>query len=275
MNRPRRLTRQDRTLVEEFLSPKLDLYVFVAERMLGHFNDDVMALGIENQSGIESMLLLSGNAVPISINSQTAPLYANTSYVKYAQIASIVGVKKDVNAFWAALSESDTTRQIASLRDCQPYLLLDSPITSDSQAHLEYIALEDFEQFFDASYSMFHGEVGRAPLNIDSYRSRLYEQVLDKRSIGYIDDDGVLRFKVDVPIVYNSTCQVQGVWMHPQWRGQGKSVELFSVALAMIQRDIASRITLYVNDFNLPALKLYQRLGFKQIEEYSTIFLDM
>lgn len=275
MNRPRRLTDKDRPLIERFLRDKLDLYVFVAERLLNHPSEDSIALAILDGDSISSMLYLSGNAVPISLSPESAEIFATTAYVKYAQIASIVGIDQDVNYFWKAISASDQSRSIQNLRSYQPYMVLDETRVMPPNPKLGYIEFDDFEQYFEASYSMFLGEVGRAPINLDNYKSRLYEQIEKKRSIGYFDESGTLRFKVDIPICYENVCQVQGVWLHPEWRGQGKSSALFAEAIAVIQRDIAPRITLYVNDFNIPALKLYQGLGFKEIARYSTIFLDL
>jgi predicted GNAT family acetyltransferase len=275
MNLPRRLTERDRPSISAFLSNKLDTHVFVSQRLLGSPIENQIALGIMDDDVIQSMVFISGNAVPISVSPEAASLYANTTYVKYAQFASIVGEAHDVTNFWHAVSQSDGTRTVASERKRQPYLLLEHSIPIEGDLSVDYITHEDFEQFYNASHSMFLGEVGRAPYNLETYRSRLFDQVQDKRSLGYFDEVGVLRFKVDVPIVYKDVCQVQGVWMHPEWRGQGKSAPLFSEAIALIQRDIARRVTLYVNDFNEPALRLYRRLGFNEIAEYSTVFLDI
>jgi ribosomal protein S18 acetylase RimI-like enzyme len=275
MKPPVRLTAKNRPLVEDFLYDKVENYVFVAERVFGKNADDSIVLALLEDSSIESMLFISGNAVPISVSDQHAHQFVNTTYVKYAQIASIVGARDDVAIFWKALSNIDPSRRLASERPSQPYLLLDKHIESSLQSMIRYITLDDFDQYFDASHAMFVGEVGRAPYNLETYKERLRDQVLHKRSLGYFDDEGVLRFKVDVPIRYGDVCQVQGVWMHPEWRGHGRSAQHFSDALAIIQHDIAFRVTLYVNDFNLPALSLYRRLGFSQIEEYSTIFLDV
>lgn len=275
MNRPRRLTDEDRPLIEQFLRDKLDVYVFAAERLLNHPSEESIALAIVDGDSISSMIYLSGNAVPISLTSESANIFANTAYVKFAQIASIVGIDEDVEYFWEAISTLDQSRTIQSKRAYQPYMLLDTIREIPSNTTLRYLEPKDFEQYFDASHSMFLGEVGRAPINLENYKARLYEQLMNKRSIGYFDEAGTLRFKVDIPICYENVCQVQGVWLHPEWRGQGKSPALFAEAIAIIQRDIATRITLYVNDFNVPALKLYRGLGFKEIARYSTIFLDI
>jgi predicted GNAT family acetyltransferase len=38
------------------------------------------------------------------------------------------------------------------------------------------------------------------------------------------------------------------------------------------RRDIASTVSLYVNDFNIPARRAYQRVGFSEIGQFATIF---
>jgi RimJ/RimL family protein N-acetyltransferase len=68
------------------------------------------------------------------------------------------------------------------------------------------------------------------------------------------------------------TVQLQGIWTPPALRGRG----LATAALARICDRLLSSlptISLYVNDFNEPALRLYDRVGFRPAGELTTILL--
>jgi predicted GNAT family acetyltransferase len=119
---------------------------------------------------------------------------------------------------------------------------------------------------------MFTGEVGLAPNDVVEYRQRVRAQITSNCSYGWFAQDGRVLFKVDVGAKYNDACQLQGVWLHPDLRGKGYSPELLQMAINLIQKQHCKKITLYVNDFNLPAISLYQQLGFVERNIFQTIF---
>ena len=67
-----------------------------------------------------------------------------------------------------------------------------------------------------------------------------------------------------------SVCQVQGVWLDPALRGRGLAAPAMA-AVVQLARTIAPTVTLYVNDYNLPARATYPRVGFDDIGEFATI----
>ncbi|MDP9025690.1 MAG: GNAT family N-acetyltransferase, partial [Candidatus Eremiobacteraeota bacterium] len=66
------------------------------------------------------------------------------------------------------------------------------------------------------------------------------------------------------------TMQLQGIWTPPSLRGKG----LATLAMSGICDKLLAMsptLSLYVNDFNSSAIKLYERLGFVTIAEFQTI----
>jgi predicted GNAT family acetyltransferase len=60
------------------------------------------------------------------------------------------------------------------------------------------------------------------------------------------------------------------VWVRPQFRGRG----IGRAALAVVLRHaltLAPTVSLYVNDFNTPARRMYDRLGLRQVATLSTV----
>ncbi len=77
-------------------------------------------------------------------------------------------------------------------------------------------------------------------------------------------------FKAEVGSVGTGVCQIQGVWVDPEFRGQGLAAPGMA-AVVELARQIAPVVTLYVNAFNMPARAAYERVGFQTIETFATI----
>ncbi len=60
------------------------------------------------------------------------------------------------------------------------------------------------------------------------------------------------------------TVQLMGVWTHPRYRRRGLSRELLHEICGHLLRR-GKTVTLFVNDFNRPAIALYESLGFERI----------
>ena len=85
--------------------------------------------------------------------------------------------------------------------------------------------------------------------------------------------DGELAFMCNVGSATAQTAQIQGVWTPPGARGRGHATR----GLAAICADMLATfptLCLYVNDFNVPAIALYERVGFARAGEFQSILID-
>ena len=90
------------------------------------------------------------------------------------------------------------------------------------------------------------------------------------RAFGVVDRDGRMAFKADIGALTDATCQLQGVWVRPDLRGRG----LGTAALAGVVHHalrLAPSVSLYVNDFNTAARRMYAKLGMRQIATLTTV----
>ena len=69
----------------------------------------------------------------------------------------------------------------------------------------------------------------------------------------------------------NEIAQLQGVWVNPSMRGQGLAAPALAAAVVEIRASGAQAVSLYVNDFNIPARKTYDHVGFKQMATFATV----
>lgn len=133
----------------------------------------------------------------------------------------------------------------------------------------------DLGELLPAAAAMFTEEVGFDPIARygDGYAARLRTLIAGQRSAIVTDVNGRVIFKADAGIVNLDAAQVQGVWLHPDYRGYGLAKSFFAAAAQILQR-YYPHLSLYVNDYNARALAMYRGTGWEQIGQFSTIIFE-
>jgi len=132
---------------------------------------------------------------------------------------------------------------------------------------------EELDILVPACVAMFTEEVGVSPVSADGgalYRTRIAELVRGGRSFARIEDGRVV-FKAEVGAVTADACQLQGVWVPPELRGQGRSAPGMAAVVAAALADIAPVVSLYVNDYNDAARATYRRVGFSDHATFMSV----
>lgn len=132
-------------------------------------------------------------------------------------------------------------------------------------SNARYATVDDLDQLVPACAAMHKEEVGIDPLERDSagYRERIRELIDRKRAIVRVEN-GLIAAKCEFSAVSDDAVQLMGVWTHPQFRRRGLSrATLREVCGHLFRR--GKNVTLFVNDFNLPAVSLYEAIGFQRI----------
>jgi len=185
--------------------------------------------------------------------------------------SSIVGPAHLVLPLWNRLS--DVWGPAREVRPEQPLLALDSAPLIPPLAGVRRVTRGELDVLMPAAAAMFREEVGVDPAagdRGDSYRARVAELIDAGRCLAWIDEDQVL-FKAELGAVSELACQIQGIWVRPDLRGQGLGSTGTAAVAAFGLAEVAPVVSLYVNHFNIAARAAYDRVGFTQVGTFATV----
>ena len=148
-------------------------------------------------------------------------------------------------------------------------------LSGETAGYARLATSADLEELLPAAAAMFTEEVGFDPIARygEGYAARLRTLIAGQRSAIVTDVNGRVIFKADAGIVNLDAAQVQGVWLHPDYRGYGLAKPFFTAAAQILQHRYP-HLSLYVNDYNARALAIYRGTGWEQIGQFSTIIFE-
>lgn len=271
----RQLGESERRAVERLLDRDPYAGAQVAERVaargLAWWRAEGRILGYGPRRQLESICWLGGNLTPVLADRSAVLAFADLLAGEHRFCSSIVGRADAVLALWEQLSAYWGPAR--DVRANQPLLATDALPSVPIDPEVRQVRPGEVDALFPAAVAMYTEEVGVSPLIDDggrSYRRRLAELVRAGRAYARFVDGRVV-FKAELAVVTRRTAQVQGVWVDPQWRGRG----IATAAMAAVVRDallrVAPTVSLYVNDFNLPARRVYARCGFRPVGTLATV----
>ncbi|GAC1658566.1 MAG: GNAT family N-acetyltransferase [Candidatus Elarobacter sp.] len=188
---------------------------------------------------------------------------------KHRGLRSFVGPKDVVDRLWSRVQTWHLQPSI--VRDVQPLYALTPASLRDTGRDVEVRRARESEAELIAEHSgqMILAELGYDPrANRSGFTSTVRRAIAQGLWWVWVVD-GTLRFQLNIGPRTGSTAQLQGVWTAPEQRGKGYA----SLALAAIARRLfatEATLSLYVNDFNAPAIELYERLGFTRVGTFAT-----
>jgi predicted GNAT family acetyltransferase len=159
------------------------------------------------------------------------------------------------------------------IRMNQPLMATTTEPAMPEDTAVRRVRIDELETLLPASIAMFTEEVGVSPITGDGgalYRARVRELVAAGRAFARFQGDRIV-FKAEIGAVTRAACQVQGVWVDPSLRGKGISGPGMAAVVRACLRDVAPAVSLYVNDFNEPARRTYERVGFKQVGTFASV----
>jgi predicted GNAT family acetyltransferase len=220
---------------------------------------------------IVGLCYAGANLVPIRGDAASLRAFADRARRQGRRCSSIVGPADLVGPMWRHLEPAWGAAR--DVRPCQPLMVADGPPLVAADPEVRRVRVDEIDVLLPASVAMFTEEVGVSPVVGDGgalYRARVTELVQSGRSFARIDGGRVV-FKAEVGAVTTEACQVQGVWVDPQLRGRGLSVAGMATVVEECLRTLAPVVSLYVNDFNEPARRSYERVGFREVGTFTSV----
>ncbi|MCV7077537.1 GNAT family N-acetyltransferase [Mycobacterium szulgai] len=160
------------------------------------------------------------------------------------------------------------------VRADQPVLAIDRMPDCAVDPAVRQVEPCELEAYRAATATEIRDEFGVDP-DVDAagrnYRRRLAHIIAAGRAWARFEDGAVV-FKAEVGVQSARAALIQGVWVHPQWRGRGLCAPGTAAVVSSIVG--AGRIACgYVAHSNAPARAAYDRVGFTQVGSVVSILL--
>ncbi|GAB3560067.1 GNAT family N-acetyltransferase [Spelaeicoccus albus] len=281
----RLLTRADTPAVRRLCDLDPVSNVFLAGRLELTGSADAGALGGQlwgffRSGQLASALWYGANIIPVNAQPDGVEAFAQMLDARTTHPSSIVGPAGPVLDLITRLPHWPSPREV---RGNQPVMVLSGPPAVAADPQVRRAVPTDADVIYPASVAMFTEEVGYSPVAGDrrgDYRRRVDYLISRGHTFARIDEMSEewpakghrqATFKADLGAVSRSVAQVQGVWVHPAYRGRGLSESGMAAVAFAARRDVAPIVSLYVNDFNDAARAAYRRVGFTDVGTFATV----
>ncbi|MFE7412185.1 GNAT family N-acetyltransferase [Streptomyces laurentii] len=228
--------------------------------------------GWYSEGRLRSLCYAGANLVPICATPEAVRAFADRARRVGRRCSSIVGPAEPTALLWSLLEPGWGPAR--DVRAHQPLMASEKPsvdVTADP--YVRRVRKDEMDVIMPACVAMFTEEVGVSPLAGDGgllYQARVAELVGSGRAFARIDDGKVV-FKAEIGAATREACQIQGVWVAPEHRGKGLSETGMAAVLRYALADVAPVVSLYVNDYNVPARAAYRRVGFQEVGAFMSV----
>lgn len=281
----RLLTRADTPAARRLCDVDPVSNVFLAGRLELTGSADTAVLGGQlwgyfRDGRLISALWYGANIIPVNAQPEAIDSFARMLDARTTHPSSIVGPADQVMNLVARLPHWPEPRDV---RAHQPLMVLSGPPQVAADPLVRRATPSDADVVYPASVAMFTEEVGYSPVAGDlqgNYRRRVDYLIARGHTFARFDDSAgdwpagggrQAIFKADLGAVSESVAQIQGVWVHPEYRGRGLSESGMAAVARAARRDVAPLVSLYVNDFNSVARAAYRRVGFTDVGSFATV----
>jgi hypothetical protein len=226
--------------------------------------------GYSEDGRLVSLCYAGANVMPVEATPAAAAQFAERARRSGRRCSSIVGPSAAVDAMWGLLAP-----YWGAARDVrhQPLMATDRPAQVPGDPAVRRVRVDELDTVLPACVAMFTEEVGVSPVAGDGgalYRARVAELIAEGRSFARIENGRVL-FKAEIGSATSQACQIQGVWVDPALRGQGLGTTGTAAVVDLALESVSPVVSLYVNDYNAPARRAYERVGFTTVGSFTSV----
>ncbi|MFV0526027.1 MAG: GNAT family N-acetyltransferase, partial [Acidimicrobiales bacterium] len=219
-----------------------------------------------------ALLHVGTNLVPVNVDAEARAAFVE-DLGRWRSFIAMVGPAQEVLPLWEALRVrwGDPYGQTRVVRPRQLLMACGSPSDAPRHPDLRPATREVFDSYFAAAAAMYTEELLEDTLETNPVGYRTYVRSLVERGRAFaVVANGEVVFKADLGAVSDKVAQIQGVWVRPDHRGRGLSVAgMAGVTDAIVGQGRTA--SLYVNDFNTPAVAAYRRCGYDEVGTFASV----
>ena len=210
-----------------------------------------------------NIVLASDPGVAHEVTDAAVAVVADRILTRALPVRAIISPAALVEQLWNRLRPRLDAPTV--VRMTQPIYAIRGRLDYPDLKEGRHATMRDLEALVPACAAMHKEEVGIDPMERDAagYRERIRELIDRQRAVIRIVD-GAIVAKCEFSAVTADAVQLMGVWTHPRFRRRGYSRALLREVCGHLARK-GKIVTLFVNDFNRPAVALYESLGFQRI----------
>lgn len=221
-------------------------------------------------SALDGLCFSGPNLVPLLGGRCAIRAFADRAAARARCCSSMVGPAGQVLELWSELRQGWGPAR--DERPDQPLMVLAGRPLVPGDPLVRPVRSDELDRYLPAAVAMFTEEVGvdpRLPDGGAGYRARVAALIAAGRAFARFEAGEVV-FKAEIGAMSATVGQIQGVWVHPDRRGQGLAAGGTATVVARLQR--MDRVaSLYVNAYNMPARATYRRVGFTQVGCFATV----
>jgi uncharacterized protein len=215
-------------------------------------------------AALATNVVLAGDpSISSEITDSAIAMVADRILTRTLPVRAIISPAPLVESLWEMVRHRIDPPTV--VRMSQPVYAIERRADFPDLTTCRYSIPRDLDRLVPACAAMHKEEVGIDPLERDAwgYRERVRELVEQKRSV-IRTLDGVIVAKCEYSAATPEAVQLMGVWTDPRYRRRGYSRALLQEVCGHLFRK-GKTVTLFVNDFNRPAIAMYEALGFERI----------
>lgn len=218
-----------------------------------------------------SALHVGANVVPVQAGPEDIEAFAGKALAARRTAATIVGPQAPVEHLWELIGAKwGRPREI---RAGQPHLAIDRPPAIAPDPLVRRSLPHEVDLVYPSCVAMYTEEVGVSPERGGGsalYRARVLQLVNRGWQFVRMEGDQVV-FKAEIACASPQAAQIQGVYVPPERRGQGLAAAGMAAVVEQVRAEVAPVVSLYVNDWNVPARTAYDKVGFTEVGRFTTI----
>jgi len=229
-----------------------------------------MALWRDACGAVRGACSYGAQIVPSSDDDRALDAFGERARASVYQTRMIAGRRRDVERLWSRAATAFP--KPSAVRTSQPLYAIGREDLRSTRvaADIAPATLAELDELAINSAAMIAGEMGvDSPAIGNEFRARA-ARIIEAGWLWRYRHEGKLAFMCHVGAAMPATAQLQGVWTPPEMRGRGYATRALGAICDRLLDDVP-KLSLYVNDYNAPAIALYERVGFQRVGEFQTI----